>query len=63
MNRSDLSWWFSKRKGPGSISAFWRRRGYERRPKLHTTFFWRDLDEAAESPKPMVFWLKRLAAQ
>ncbi|MDQ2696297.1 MAG: GNAT family N-acetyltransferase [Pseudomonadota bacterium] len=42
------------------LDAFWRRRGYGKHPELQTTFSWRDLDEAAASPKPMVFWLKRL---
>ncbi|MCG6896745.1 MAG: hypothetical protein LJE61_02485 [Thiocapsa sp.] len=32
----------------------------EGRAELRTTFSWRDLDEAAESPKPLAFWLKRL---
>ena len=42
------------------LDAFWKRRGYEKHPELRTTFSWQDLDEEAESPKPMVFWLKRL---
>jgi hypothetical protein len=44
------------------LDRFWTRRGYEKHPELHTTFSWRDLDEAKESPKPLVFWLKRLEA-
>ena len=43
------------------LDRFWINRGYRRHPELHTTFSWRDLDEASESPKPMVFWLKRVA--
>ncbi|HZP92595.1 MAG TPA: GNAT family acetyltransferase, partial [Burkholderiales bacterium] len=42
------------------LDAFWNRRGYAKHPELSTTFQWREIDEAAESPKPMVFWLKRL---
>lgn len=42
------------------LDAFWNRRGFVRHPELRTTFSWRDLDEEAESPKPMVFWLKTL---
>lgn len=42
------------------LDAFWRRRGYTRHPELQTTYTWRDVGEAAETPKPMVFWLKRL---
>jgi GNAT superfamily N-acetyltransferase len=40
--------------------AFWTKRGYIKRPELRTEFAWRDLDEARESPKPMVFWTKQL---
>ncbi len=39
------------------LRAFWQRRGYVRHPELATTFSWRDLDEPAETAKPMVFWL------
>lgn len=42
------------------LDEFWRRRGFTRRPELHTTFSWRDLDEPQASPKPMVFWTKPL---
>jgi GNAT superfamily N-acetyltransferase len=41
--------------------AFWTRRGFVKRPDVTTTFSWRDLDEDAESPKPMTFWIKELA--
>lgn len=41
-----------------SLDEFWKRRGYVRHPELRTIFSWQDLDEQAESPKPMVFWLK-----
>lgn len=42
------------------LDTFWRKRGYEKQPHLHTTFCWQDLDEQTESPKPMTFWLKKL---
>ncbi len=42
------------------LDAFWNRRGFVKHPELHTTFSYRDLDEAEESPKLMVFWLKHL---
>ncbi len=42
------------------LDRFWERRGYRKYPELHTTYTWRDLDETAPSPKPMVFWLKSL---
>ncbi|MDH4442794.1 MAG: GNAT family N-acetyltransferase [Rhizobium sp.] len=44
------------------LDAFWAKRGYTRHPELHTTFSWRDLDEAAESPKPLTFWIRDLGA-
>jgi GNAT superfamily N-acetyltransferase len=40
------------------LDDFWHKRGYRRQPQLRTEFSWREHDEAAESPKPMVFWLK-----
>lgn len=40
--------------------ALWNSQGFVKHPELHTTFSWQDLDEAAESSKPMGFWLKRL---
>lgn len=42
------------------LDGFWRRRGYAPLPRVRSTFSWRDLDEAAESPKPMMFWGKPL---
>lgn len=43
------------------LDEFWNHRGYFKRPELRTTLSWRDLDESSSTPKPMVFWLKRLA--
>lgn len=42
------------------LDAFWEKRGYRKQPQLHTTFRWQDLDEDAESEKPMTFWMKTL---
>lgn len=42
------------------LDAFWRRRGYERVEDMVGSISWRDLDETAETPKPMQFWTKRL---
>ncbi|MFO1422583.1 MAG: GNAT family N-acetyltransferase [Candidatus Competibacteraceae bacterium] len=42
------------------LDALWNRQGFVKHPELRTTFSWRDLDEATESSKPMVFWLKTL---
>lgn len=40
--------------------AFWTKRGFIKHPELRAEFAWRDLDEANESRKPMVFWTKQL---
>ncbi len=42
------------------LDGFWRRRGYAPLPRVRVFFSWRDLDETAESPKPMAFWGKPL---
>jgi GNAT superfamily N-acetyltransferase len=42
------------------LDAFWQRRGYRRRPDLVATFSWRDIGAAAESEKPMIYWMKDL---
>ncbi|MCB1920102.1 MAG: GNAT family N-acetyltransferase [Candidatus Competibacteraceae bacterium] len=40
------------------LNAFWRKRGYTRQASLRTAFSWKEVGEAGESLKPMVFWLK-----
>jgi GNAT superfamily N-acetyltransferase len=40
--------------------VFWNKRGYTKQPQLRAELSWRDLDELEETPKPMVFWLKKL---
>lgn len=42
------------------LDGFWRRRGYEPVPGMVGEIAWRDLEEPAETPKPMQFWTKRL---
>lgn len=42
------------------LDNFWRKRGYEKHPELHTTFSWKEIGEDDESPKPMTFWMKVL---
>lgn len=44
------------------LDAFWHKRGYRHHPELRTSFTWRDLDDTSESPKPLSFWIKDLAA-
>jgi GNAT superfamily N-acetyltransferase len=41
--------------------ALWRRHGFVRRPDIVGEFSWRDVGDAGETTKPMVFWLKDLA--
>lgn len=41
--------------------AFWQRRGFSRHDEIVAHFSWRDLGDAEETTKPMVFWLKELA--
>ena len=43
------------------LDAFWRKRGFAPVPGMVGSISWRDLDEAAESAKPMQFWVKQLA--
>lgn len=42
------------------LDEFWKKRGYAKHPELRTTLTWQDIDEAEQTPKPMVFWLKPL---
>jgi GNAT superfamily N-acetyltransferase len=49
-----------KPAGYQPLHSFWRKRGFERKPKLQTTFSWQDVGEVGETHKPMVFWTKGL---
>ncbi|MBS3953218.1 MAG: GNAT family N-acetyltransferase [Methylomicrobium sp.] len=40
------------------LDKFWNKRGYVKHPELQTTYSWKDLDNEAETPKLMTFWLK-----
>ncbi|POZ52153.1 GNAT family N-acetyltransferase [Methylovulum psychrotolerans] len=40
------------------LDNFWNKRGYVKHPELHTSYLWKDLDDAEETAKPMTFWLK-----
>ncbi len=40
------------------LDKFWNKRGYVKHLELKTTYTWKDLDDATETPKPMTFWLK-----
>ncbi len=42
------------------LDAFWTRRGYTRRGALVCHMAWKDLGDAGETEKPLVFWMKSL---
>jgi GNAT superfamily N-acetyltransferase len=42
------------------LDAFWRKRGYERMEGMLASFAWKDIGEAAETKKPMQFWMKAI---
>ena len=42
------------------LDAVWNRFGYQKHPKLHTQFKWKEIGEENASPKTMVFWLKKI---
>lgn len=43
------------------LDAFWRGRGYRPLPDVIAHFAWKDVDQAASSQKPLMFWIKSLA--
>jgi GNAT superfamily N-acetyltransferase len=43
------------------LTVFWSRRGFTRRPDLRCTMRWKDLGDASETEKTLVFWMKSLA--
>ncbi|CAN5463328.1 GNAT family N-acetyltransferase [soil metagenome] len=42
------------------LDDFWTKRGYQRDTTLQTTFTWLDRHEAVETPKPMIYWTRKL---
>ena len=38
------------------LDAFWRKRGYHPLPGIIAHFTWQDVDESAETSKPMQYW-------
>jgi GNAT superfamily N-acetyltransferase len=44
---------------PG-LDGFWSHRGYTKRPAFTARMTWRDVDEAGETEKTLVFWMKSL---
>ncbi len=44
--------------GYAPLDAFWAAQGYTKQHALQCTFVWKEIDEAAESPKKLTFWTK-----
>lgn len=44
------------------LDAFWRGRGYRPLPDVIARFSWKDVDQTDSSLKPLMFWIKPLAA-
>jgi GNAT superfamily N-acetyltransferase len=42
------------------LDAFWRKRGYASVEGLVCRFAWKDIDQPAETEKPMQFWMRAL---
>ena len=42
------------------LDAFWQGRGYRPLPGVVTSFHWKDLGEAEQTPKPLQFWMRSL---
>jgi GNAT superfamily N-acetyltransferase len=42
------------------LDAFWRKRGYTKVEGMIASFAWKDIGEAAETKKPMQFWMKAI---
>jgi GNAT superfamily N-acetyltransferase len=42
------------------LDDFWTARGYARLPGVTARFSWKDIGEAAQTAKPMQFWMRRL---
>jgi GNAT superfamily N-acetyltransferase len=43
-----------------SNDAFWHKRGYAQLPGIVAAFSWKDLGQAAETTKPLQFWMRAL---
>lgn len=43
------------------LDPVWRHFGYAAHPELVAHFDWKDIDRDAETPHPMMFWLKNLS--
>lgn len=44
------------------LDGLWTQQGYTKHPELQSTFVWKEIGEAEESPKTLTFWLKEAPA-
>ncbi len=42
------------------LDEVWKNYGYQKKPELRTTYFWKDINEKEESAKMMEYWMKPL---
>ncbi|OWU70567.1 GNAT family N-acetyltransferase [Marinibacterium profundimaris] len=47
-------------EGARSLEPFWRGRGYAPLPGVVAHFSWKDIDQEAETDKPLQFWMREL---
>jgi GNAT superfamily N-acetyltransferase len=47
-------------QGYTGLDAFWLKRGYAKAEGLLGLFAWKDIDQSAETEKPMQFWMRPL---
>jgi GNAT superfamily N-acetyltransferase len=40
------------------LNGLWIKQGYAQHPELSCSLIWKEIDEAAESPKQLTFWIK-----
>jgi hypothetical protein len=42
------------------LDPVWRKFGYAPQPDLRTELLWKDIDQPAETPHEMLYWMKKL---
>ncbi len=42
------------------LDKIWNRFGYKKHPEINLYIEWKEVDEETQSPKPVIFWLKKL---
>jgi GNAT superfamily N-acetyltransferase len=47
-------------KNYSPLDAFWKKRGYAKAEGLVCRFAWKDVDQPAETEKPMQYWMRAL---